>query len=132
LHRLGRTGRAGQEGNGLLVLLPFESRFRSKCYKNQIVENVRQFQCINEQSTKIDKELKDIHSAVRGGHSILTKSAEAAYISYVAHYLEYGRIKNSNADEILDAAKDLAVSLGLTYLPTLPDEILAKVKPKQK
>ena len=27
MHRLGRTARAGQEGHGIIVLAPFESRF---------------------------------------------------------------------------------------------------------
>jgi superfamily II DNA/RNA helicase len=130
LHRLGRTGRAGQEGNGLLVLLPFETRFRSTCRKNNIIENIDQFQYINEPSSEIITDLDTIQSAVRGGHAVLKPSAEAAYISFVAHYLEYGRINKRSGYDVLDAAKDVAASFGLQSLPTLPDEIQAKIKVK--
>jgi ATP-dependent RNA helicase MSS116 len=39
IHRLGRTARAGKEGSGLLVLLPFESSFLSELKGLEVIPN---------------------------------------------------------------------------------------------
>jgi ATP-dependent RNA helicase MSS116, mitochondrial len=127
LHRLGRTGRAGQRGAGLLVLLPFEKRIQSKFNKNDVVENEDKFPYINTPTPDVETNLAIIRNYVSGGHPTLTPSAEAAYVSFVAHYLEYGRDKLSGHD-VVDAANQLAVSFGLPYVPTLPEVILAKLQ----
>jgi superfamily II DNA/RNA helicase len=38
-HRLGRTGRAGRSGEGLVVLLPFEKKLVNGLRRNGIEEN---------------------------------------------------------------------------------------------
>jgi hypothetical protein len=127
LHRLGRTGRAGQRGAGLLVLLPFEKRIQSMFNKNNVVENEDKFPYINTLTPDVETNLANIRNYVSGGHPTLTPSAEAAYVSFVAHYLEYGRDKLSVHD-VVDAANQLALSFGLPYVPTLPEVILAKLQ----
>lgn len=133
MHRLGRTGRAGQEGNGLLVLLPFEIRFLSKCHKYNIHANMDQFNDINNPTADQSSRLQAVQSAVRGGHVVLAPSAESAYISFVAHYLEYSRDKNrSSSTVVLNAAKELATGIGLSPLPQLPDNLQTKNKSKKE
>ena len=133
MRRLGRTGRAGQVGNGLLVLLPFETRFLSKYRKYNILENTNEFHHINDPNSELDLVLGVIQSAVRVGHVVLTPSAEAAYISFVAHYIEYSRdnIKQSGSSVVLNAAEKLAQSFGLPSLPKLPDNLQSKIITKK-
>lgn len=123
MHRLGRTGRAGQAGCGLLVLLPFERLSRW----NQSLDQTNQFAFVNEPSVDVETKIQAVHNHVRGGHSILFPNAEAAYRSFVAHYLEYGGDKLP-ATNVLEAAKQLATSFGLSSLPSLPEDVLSKIK----
>ena len=133
MHRLGRTGRAGQEGNGLLVLLPFETRFLSKYRKYNILENTSEFSQINYPNSNLDPVLEAIQGAVRGGHIVLAPSAEAAYVSFIAHYTEYSsdNTRGNGITVILNAAEQLAQSFGLSSIPKLPDSIQSKIKSKK-
>ena len=133
VHRLGRTGRAGQEGNGLLVLLPFETRFVSKWRKYNILENTNQFNDINNPSADLQSLLLALQNEVRGGQVVLAPSAAAAYVSFVAHYLEYSRDNNrSGSKVVLNAAIGLAKTIGLSSIPKLPDNIQTKIKAKKE
>lgn len=134
MHRLGRTGRAGQEGNGLLVLLPFETRLLSKYRKYNILENTNEFNHIRDPNSDLDSVLEDIQNAVRGGHVVLEPGAEAAYVSFVAHYIEYSRDNSRRSGGgmvVLEAAEHLAQSFGLSSLPKLPENIQSKINAKK-
>jgi superfamily II DNA/RNA helicase len=120
-HRLGRCGRAGAEGRGLLVLLPFESRFLTSLQRRKI----NLFQA--------DFKKEDFRNNVCNSgdkEQIYTRSmqlaAEAAYISFVAHYLEYAG-PTINSEELLNAASDLVAFIGLKNMPTLPRELATKL-----
>jgi ATP-dependent RNA helicase MSS116 len=134
LHRLGRTGRAGQVGNGLLVLLPFETRLLSKYRKYNIVENTAEYNLSPEANPDLKTVIEAIQSAVRGRHSVLAPSAELACTSFIAHYLEYSRsnTKGSTVTNILIAAEHLAQSFGLSSLPELPINIQSKIITKKE
>lgn len=78
-----------------------------------------------------DGNLEAAARLVRSGHKTLTPYAEAACLALCAYYLEYAdsRVKGT---EIVQAATVLARSMGLMDLPTLPEEIAAKVeRPKR-
>jgi hypothetical protein len=126
LHRLGRTGRAGHVGCGLLVLLPFESPSQ---WKNAIQPS-DQFTHINLPSLYVETKVLAVQNYVRAGHPLLTPSAEAAYISFVAHYLGDGG-ETLDGTTARDAAEHLAGSFGLASVPSFPRDIQAKIKNKK-
>jgi ATP-dependent RNA helicase MSS116 len=111
IHRIGRTGRAGQIGKSLLVLLPFEGGRRTSPIKG---ENIRLDEeltiWINEDraeragdsyetppvssssspSSLFQKSRADVESTrlkVRSGHAVLTQGSEAAFKAFLAHYV---------------------------------------------
>jgi hypothetical protein len=92
-----------------------------------------QFNDINNHNADQSSRLQAVQSAVRGGHVVLAPSAESAYISFVAHYLEYSRDKNkSGSTVVLNAAKELATAIGLSSQPKLPDNLQTKSKSKKE
>lgn len=132
LHRLGRTGRAGQDGRGLVVLLPFETRFKSKLRRRNVAEANGQFAGLIEPDPSIDAKVDALKQLVRSGHAVLTPSAENACTSFVAHYLEYAGGSGMSGLDVADAATDLACSIGLAGLPTLPDQLHATLLKSKK
>jgi ATP-dependent RNA helicase MSS116, mitochondrial len=127
LHRLGRTGRAGQQGSGLLVLLPFETRFKAKLGKRNIVEaSSGPFANVSSPSPGVEARVVALKQLVRSGHTVLRPSAESACTSFVAHYLEYAG-DGASSSNVADAARDLADSFGLAGVPTLPAVLEAKL-----
>jgi ATP-dependent RNA helicase MSS116 len=127
LHRLGRTGRAGKEGAGLQVLLPFESALQ----KTFIKKNVPQ----REASLSLDKSdqqrLEKGKHLIGSRHATLTPKAEAAYLSMVAYYQEYAR-RNISANDIMDAANKFCQSVGLVHVPSLPEELANQLRKYRK
>mmetsp|Transcript_28692 Transcript_28692/g.60124 ORF Transcript_28692/g.60124 Transcript_28692/m.60124 type:complete len:708 (+) Transcript_28692:95-2218(+) len=176
IHRIGRTGRAGQEGRSLLVLLPFEEqkkeRYQQKgkkrrsgkgSYRNE--SNIKQDRQLvlwlgaqneyeednnQETSTKslyqeCQDDLESTRLKVRSGHVVLTPGAEAAYKTFLAHYIatinapnrtKKGTKKNVSKDKpgnelqpskILAFAEDFAKGTGLADIPDLEEEFLSKL-----
>ena len=128
LHRLGRTGRAGNaKGYGLVVLLPFETSFRTLLKKRGVPENTETFADFNEINPVIEDKLLGFKQLVKCNHPVVFPFAEAACISFVAHYLEYGG-KGINSGIVAEAAQRLATAMGLKALPSLPDEMRGQLR----
>ncbi|GAX24433.1 hypothetical protein FisN_4Lh570 [Fistulifera solaris] len=127
LHRLGRTGRAGKEGAGLQVLLPFESALQ----KTFIKQNVPQHKAIVSLDQNDQGRLDKGKHLIGSRHATLTPKAEAAYLSMVAYYQEYAR-RNISADEIMDAANKFSKSIGLVHVPLLPEELTNQLRKYRK
>ena len=109
LHRLGRTARAGHQGKGLLVSLPFEK-----------VASLR----LKKVGLKTwNPEKKSATVLVPGGllsNSQMIERAESAYKAFVAYYVGNGHDK----DLVLEVARDFAHGVGLRELPELPDSLV--------
>lgn len=128
LHRLGRTARAGKQGSGLLVLLPFESSFLRILRRRGVPVNKDCDKLLRDEKNAVtEAQMVSVKQLVRCGHVTLTASAEAACKSFVAHYVEYAGSGVSGAD-IAEEATALADSLGLAGLPALPEPLTEKIQ----
>lgn len=118
---MGRTARAGKEGTGIQVLLPFEATFEKRLKKRRVSKKV---------SPTIPGDLalklEQLRQTIRSGHKTLTPKAQAAYMSFVAYYLEYADRKVSGP-EIAAAAQSFCEGVGLNPEP-LPEEMEEQLK----
>lgn len=171
IHRIGRTGRAGQAGKSLLVLLPFEREKRASkqqriqkrpgktSYRNDgsIREDRQLMSWINEDEDdgnfdeelssskslyqKCEDDLESTRLKVRSGHVVLTPGAEAAYKTFLAHYMSTinppikgkknqvreDTFKGLQPSTVFAYAEDFARGTGLAQIPELEEEFLSKV-----
>lgn len=153
IHRLGRTGRAGQRGRGLLILMPFEKdqrRLRHLLEANgagTMQEDTELASWLERDDDQSSDDMSGIQSLVlkecrydleatrfkvRSGHVVLTPSAEAAYKAFLAYYI--GATKNGTASrkvgpsEILRYAEEFAVATGLSGVPHLDPVLESKLR----
>lgn len=109
------------------MLLPFENSFRTLLKKRGVLENTESFADFNELNPVIEDKLMGFQQLVKCNHPVVFPFAEAAYISFVAHYLEYGG-KGINNGIVAEAARGLATAMGLKALPSLPDEMSGQLR----
>jgi hypothetical protein len=103
------------------VLLPFERYFIKGLQRRKIT--------LSEADFKI-RELRNTNAFRAAGddeQTTIQLAAEAAYISFVAHYLEYAG-PTINGIELLNAASDLVAPIDLKNIPLLPCELAAKLR----
>jgi ATP-dependent RNA helicase MSS116 len=124
LHRLGRTGRIGKQGKGLLVALPFESNVLARIKKRvRLYHETTQFDNLRDEGSQLDS----WRQMIRDGNPLIASHVEGAYSSFVAFYLEYAD-RSVAGDTVLEAAEAFAQSAGLATLPDLPEILAGKVK----
>mmetsp|Transcript_780 Transcript_780/g.1093 ORF Transcript_780/g.1093 Transcript_780/m.1093 type:complete len:575 (+) Transcript_780:42-1766(+) len=121
IHRLGRTGRAGKEGTGLQVVLPFEKAVVPKLVRRGIKEKKIPF--TNSTSTSIDK----VARTIRSGDTLLTPAASGAYKSFLAFYLERIDEFGLYREDIVDAANSFSKAVGLIRPPEFDPTIALRL-----
>jgi ATP-dependent RNA helicase MSS116 len=107
IHRLGRTGREGKDGEGILLIAPWEQHFLDEI-KDLPVERCDPPNI--ESSTKF--KIKDVISKID------TNVREAAYHSWLGYYnsnTEIGRDKTT----LVDRANQFSESIGLKTPPSI-------------
>ncbi|KAK6947755.1 Helicase, C-terminal [Dillenia turbinata] len=107
IHRLGRTGRAGKEGEGILLLAPWEEYFLSEI-KDLPIEKVPVPQLNPDIKLQINASMEKIDTSVK----------EAAYHAWLGFYnsiREIGRDKTA----LVELAKSFSASIGLQNPPSL-------------
>ncbi|KAI8329389.1 P-loop containing nucleoside triphosphate hydrolase protein [Chlamydoabsidia padenii] len=113
IHRLGRTGRGGRQGEGILVMAPFEKRFISRQISDMPIEEtdppaLNEIQCaIN--SRAIDYALKELDD-----DGILQ-----LYTGYIGYYCERMPELGIPRSYALQAANQFLGGLGYTDFPYL-------------
>jgi len=118
IHRLGRTGRAGKRGEGLLLLAPFEEKFLSSNLKKlDITRNEEASKLIASVDAKTKKSVHNIiYQHIKSGHNpSFTLSAYQCYAAFIGFYT--GKMKQTafrSKDELLQVAKVFGWEYGLT------------------
>jgi ATP-dependent RNA helicase MSS116 len=135
IHRLGRTGRAGKVGNGLLILPELESSF----LKELDGLNIPRDDDLHERLAKapsrsLQNELGPLAQAVRAGRDPdITRQVNDAYQAMIAFYFqkykndEPQRYNNDKPSEIVSTINSLADDLGLRELPAIDKRRAQKI-----
>ncbi|CAD5186502.1 unnamed protein product [Musa acuminata subsp. malaccensis] len=115
IHRLGRTGRKGQEGTGILMLAPWEDFFLS---------TIKDLPITKASLPTVDLDTrKKVERAL--GHVEL-KSKESAYQAWLGYY---NSNKNIGRDkyQLVALANEFSRSMGLDNPPAVPKLVLRKM-----
>jgi ATP-dependent RNA helicase MSS116 len=127
IHRLGRTGRAGKKGEGLLVLLETEKTYIQRDLADlDIPRNDFLQGLLNEPLPKhMDDELAPVlHDVRTGGRPELAKAAESVYRSIFGFYTgRLAAIGIRSKDPLVEMANSFAGQAGLQTLPLLSDKL---------
>ncbi|KAL5227961.1 hypothetical protein ABZP36_016226 [Zizania latifolia] len=115
IHRLGRTGRKGKEGQGLLLLAPWEKYFLSNIEDLSISEAV-----VPSVDSNTQTKVKD---AVR---KVEMRSKESAYQAWLGYYNSNKTIGREKS-RLVKLAEEFSQSMGLAVPPAIPKQILRKM-----
>ncbi|KAG5565992.1 hypothetical protein RHGRI_001802 [Rhododendron griersonianum] len=115
IHRLGRTGRKGKQGLGILLLSPWEEFFLSTV-KDLPITKASEPLVDPVTRKKVEQALSHVEM----------KNKEAAYQAWLGYY-------NSNKDvgrdksRLVELASEFSRSMGLSIPPAIPKNILGKM-----
>jgi ATP-dependent RNA helicase MSS116 len=127
IHRLGRTGRAGKKGQGLLVLSETEKPFLKMDLADLDVPRDDFLQgLMNEPLPKhVEDELAPVlHQTRTGSHPELAKAAESVYRSLFGFYNgRLAAIGIRSKDPLVEMANSFAGQAGLQALPSLSEKL---------
>ncbi|KAL6615593.1 hypothetical protein ACP70R_037863 [Stipagrostis hirtigluma subsp. patula] len=115
IHRLGRTGRKGKEGQGILLLAPWEMHF---------LNTVKDLSISEAATPSVDPRIQaEVKDAVR---KVEMKSKESAYQAWLGYYNSNKTISRDKA-RLVRLAEEFSQSMGLAVPPAIPKLILRKM-----
>ncbi|CAL1398654.1 unnamed protein product [Linum trigynum] len=115
IHRLGRTGRKGKEGQGILLLAPWEEFFLSTM-KDLPLTKASVPTVDPETTKKVERALSNVEM----------KHKETAYQAWLGYYNSDKKIGKDKA-KLVQLANDFSRSMGLDNPPIIPKIILGKM-----
>ncbi|KAF8696929.1 hypothetical protein HU200_036573 [Digitaria exilis] len=115
IHRLGRTGRKGKEGQGILLLAPWEMHFLSTVNDLSISEAA---------APSVDSSIQAVVNDAVG--RVEMKSKESAYQAWLGYYNSTKTISRDKA-RLVRLAEEFSQSMGLAVPPAIPKLILRKM-----
>ncbi|XP_057981426.1 DEAD-box ATP-dependent RNA helicase 31-like [Malania oleifera] len=115
IHRLGRTGRKGKEGQGILLLAPWEEFFLS---------TVKDLPITKAPVPSVDPDTRK--KVERALSHVEMKNKEAAYQAWLGYY---NSNKNVGRDKyrLVELANEFSRSMGLDNPPAIPKLVLGKM-----
>lgn len=128
-HRIGRTGRAGRSGEGILVLLPFERKLLGGLRRSGVEENDALLN-ITRSLDEAREMLQPVRNRIQSGNIKLTNSAEGAYRAFLAYYMSRADGLGVSAEQIVQSGNEFAASVGLSKLPSLSEKTARKLNLK--
>ncbi|KAF8026977.1 hypothetical protein BT93_E0026 [Corymbia citriodora subsp. variegata] len=115
IHRLGRTGRKGKEGQGILLLAPWEEFFLS---------TVKDLPITKAPMPSVDPDTKKM--VERALSHVEMKSKESAYQAWLGYYNSIKKI-GSDKLRLVELANEFSRSMGLDNPPAIPKLIIGKM-----
>ncbi|KAE8709431.1 DEAD-box ATP-dependent RNA helicase 25 [Hibiscus syriacus] len=115
IHRLGRTGRKGKEGKGILLLAPWEDFF---------LHSIKDLPMKKAVLPSVDP---NTNRKVEGALSSVEKaSKESAYLAWLGYY---NSVKNVSKDKyrLVELAQEFSRSIGLYEIPSIPRRVVNKM-----
>ncbi|XP_050237380.1 DEAD-box ATP-dependent RNA helicase 31-like [Mercurialis annua] len=114
IHRLGRTGRKGKEGLGILILAPWEELFLS---------SIKDLPITKASETLVEPDTKK--QVERALSRVEMKNKEAAYQAWLGYYnsSKVGKDKY----RLVELANEFSRSMGLDNPPAIPKMVLGKM-----
>ncbi|KAL9270825.1 DEAD-box ATP-dependent RNA helicase 26-like protein [Drosera capensis] len=115
IHRLGRTGRKGKEGQGILLLAPWEDSFLSA---------IRDLSITKAPVPSIDPDVtKQVERALA---KVETKDKERAYQAWLGYY-NSSKVVGRDKYRLVELANEFSRCMGLDIPPAVPKQILGKM-----
>jgi ATP-dependent RNA helicase MSS116 len=132
VHRLGRTGRAGADGKGWLVLGPFESSFLEELGKIHVPVDVALTDalCDTVEDDNATEELMRVlmDKVGSGRDQKLARSGEAAYQAFLGYYLgQMKRMRMDKKESLVDVANEFSAAMGFRRPPILARNMVGKM-----
>ncbi|CAJ1950392.1 unnamed protein product [Sphenostylis stenocarpa] len=116
IHRLGRTGRRGKEGQGILLLAPWEEFFLSTV-KDLPIEKAPVLPSVDpDTKKKVQKALSHVEM----------KNKEAAYQAWLGYYNSNKKVGRDKY-RLVELANEFSRSMGLDNPPAIPKLVLGKM-----
>ncbi|KAH1204655.1 DEAD-box ATP-dependent RNA helicase 31 [Glycine max] len=116
IHRLGRTGRRGKEGQGILLLAPWEDFFLSTV-KDLPIEKAPVLPSVDpDTKKKVEKALSHVEM----------KHKEAAYQAWLGYYNSNKKVGRDKY-RLVELANEFSRSMGLDNPPAIPKLVLGKM-----
>ncbi|KAI7864280.1 P-loop containing nucleoside triphosphate hydrolase protein [Spinellus fusiger] len=121
IHRLGRTGRAGRDGEGIIVLAPFEKDFLTREVKDMPIEKLVAPAMTTEDMATTES-LTQL--AVR---SVDDEMMREVYTGFLGFYCNRVTTLGHSRNEALRFAGDFMTGFGVKQLPHLSDSFLKQL-----
>ncbi|KAL9681630.1 hypothetical protein QQ045_013416 [Rhodiola kirilowii] len=115
IHRLGRTGRKGKQGQGILILAPWEEFFLS---------SIKDLPMTKATSPSVDPDTKK--KVERALSQVEMKNKEAAYQAWLGYYNSMKSI-GKNKHRLVELVNEFSRSMGLNTPPAIPKRVLGKM-----
>ncbi|CAI9101127.1 OLC1v1038385C1 [Oldenlandia corymbosa var. corymbosa] len=115
IHRLGRTGRKGKEGQGILMLAPWEEFFLS---------TIKDLPVTKAEEPLVDPETKK--KVERALSHVEMKSKETAYQAWLGYY-NSNKTVGRDKYRLVELANEFSRSMGLDNPPAIPKLVLGKM-----
>ncbi|GAA5815496.1 hypothetical protein MFLAVUS_009008 [Mucor flavus] len=121
IHRLGRTGRAGREGEGIIVLAPFEKAFLDKEVNDLPIETAPVAQLDQQVIAETNEAVK------KAIYSMDEDMVREVYTAYLGYYSGRMPMLGHRRTAALTEANNFMEGLGITELPHLSPRFLSQL-----
>lgn len=115
IHRLGRTGRKGKEGQGILLLAPWEEFFLSTI-KDLPISKAPVHLIDPDTKKKVERALSQVEM----------KNKETAYQAWLGYYNSNKKV-GRDKHRLVELANEFSRSMGLDNPPAIPKLVLGKM-----